>query len=30
MELTEIGINAREWVDSVQDTDYWRTLVYPS
>ena len=24
MDLKEIGINTRNWVDSVQDTDYWR------
>ena len=27
MDLKEIGINAGNWVDSVQDTDYWRSLV---
>ena len=27
MNLEEIGINAGKWVDSVQDTDYWRALV---
>ena len=26
MELEEIGINARNWVDSAQDWNYWRTL----
>ena len=26
MDLKEIGANARNWVDSVQDRDYWRTL----
>ena len=26
MDLKEIGINTRNWVDSVQDMDYWRTL----
>ena len=25
--LEEIGINAGNWVDSAQDTDYWRALV---
>ena len=25
--LKEIGINTRNWVDSTQDRDYWRTLV---
>ena len=27
MDLKEIGVNPRNWVDSAQDTDYWRTLV---
>ena len=27
MDLEEIGINAGNWVDSTQDTDYWRALV---
>ena len=27
MDLKEIGINARNWVDSAQDRDYWRSLV---
>ena len=27
MDLKEIGINNRNWVDSTQDTDYWRALV---
>ena len=27
MDLKEIGINAKNWVDSVQDRDYWRALV---
>ena len=27
MDLEEIGINARNWVDSAQDRDYWRGLV---
>jgi hypothetical protein len=26
MELKEIGINTRNWVDSAQDRDYWRAL----
>ena len=26
-DLKEIGINMRNWVDSAQDRDYWRTLV---
>ena len=28
MDLEEIGINAGNWVDSAQDRDYWRSLVY--
>ena len=24
MDIKEIGINKRNWVDSVQDRDYWR------
>ena len=27
MDLEEIGINARNWVDSVQDRDHWRALM---
>ena len=27
MDLEEIGTNARNWVDSAQDRDYWRALV---
>ena len=27
MDLEEIGINMGNWVDSVQDRDYWRALV---
>ena len=27
MDLEEIGISAGNWVDSVQDRDYWRALV---
>ena len=27
MDLKEIGINTRNWVDSAQDWGYWRTLV---
>ena len=27
MDLKEIGINTRDWVDSAQDRDYWRALV---
>ena len=27
MDLKEIGINTRNWVDSAQDKDYWRSIV---
>ena len=27
MDLKEVGIDARNWVDSAQDRDYWRALV---
>jgi hypothetical protein len=27
MNLKEIGINMRNWVDSAQAMDYWRALV---
>ena len=27
MDLKEIGINMRNWVDSANDRGYWRTLV---
>ena len=27
MDLKEIGINTKDWVDSAQNKDYWRTLV---
>ena len=27
MNLKEIGINTRNWIDSTQDRDYWRALV---
>ena len=27
MDLKEIGIDTRNWVDSSQDRDYWRALV---
>ena len=27
MDLKEIGVNIRNWIDSAQDRDYWRTLV---
>ena len=27
MNLKEIGINTRNWVDSTQDRNYWRSLV---
>jgi hypothetical protein len=26
-DLKEIGINTKNWVDSAQDTDYWKALV---
>ena len=26
MDLEEIGINARNWVDSAQDRNYWKAL----
>ena len=28
MDLEEIGVNARNWVDLAKDKDYWRALVY--
>ena len=28
MDLKEIGIKTRNWVDSTQDRDYWRALVH--
>ena len=27
MDLKEIDVNTRNWIDSAQDRDYWRTLV---
>jgi hypothetical protein len=27
MDLKEIGISTRNWVDLAQDRDYWRALV---
>jgi hypothetical protein len=27
MDIREISINSRNWVDSAQDWDYWRVLV---
>ena len=27
MNLEEMGINARNWVDSAQDRNYWKSLV---
>ena len=27
MDLRDIGINTRNWVDSTQDRDYWRAFV---
>jgi hypothetical protein len=30
MDLKEIRIDTRNWVNSAQDRDYWRTLVNPT
>ena len=30
MDLTEIGINTWNWLDSDQDRGYWRALVNPA
>ena len=27
MDLKEIGISTKNWIDSAQDKDYWRALV---
>ena len=27
MDLKEIGNNTKDWIDSVQDRDYWKALV---
>ena len=27
LDLKEMGVNTRNWVDSAQDRDYWRALV---
>ena len=27
MNLKELGINSSNWIDSIQDRDYWRALV---
>ena len=27
IDLKQIGVNTRNWVDSAHDRDYWRTLV---
>ena len=27
MDIKEIGINTRNWIDSAQDRDYWKALV---
>ena len=27
MDLKQVGINTRNWIDSAQDRDYWRALV---
>jgi hypothetical protein len=29
MDLKEMDINTRNWIDSAQDMDYWRALVNP-
>ena len=30
MDLKEIGIDTRNWVDSVRDKGYWRVFVNPA
>ena len=30
LDLKEMGINTRNWVDTVQDRDYWRTHMNPA
>ena len=30
IDIKDICINTRNWVDSAQDKDYWRTLVQPA
>ena len=30
MDLKQIGIDTRNWVDWAQDRDYWRALVNPA
>ena len=27
LDLKEIGINTRNWIDSAQDRDYWKAVV---
>jgi hypothetical protein len=27
MDIKEIGINTKNWIDTAQDSDYWRALV---
>ena len=27
MDLKEVGVNMRNWVDSTQDMEYWRVLL---
>ena len=27
MDIKEIGVSVRSWIDSAQDRDYWRALV---
>ena len=29
MDLKEMSVNTRNWVESTQDRDYWRALVNP-
>ena len=28
MNLKEIGVNTRNWVDATKDWDYWRAFIY--
>ena len=30
MELEEVGVKTKNWVDSAQDRDYWRAIVDPT
>jgi hypothetical protein len=29
MDLSELGIGPRNWIDSAQNRDYWRAVEYP-